>query len=160
MVSALLPLVIFLGLPLALLIIYKSNAGVMFLAACAGLVLLSSLDDAVVTTAGSVVPGEGEAYVRLSVVLLSIFFAALMFRHTVHGTKLFLHGAIVILLAGMLWVTVPGVTGLSWLQESSDLNFWLDLYSFRSIIIALGFSLSLIAVLTSRHKSKHKSKKH
>ena len=54
--------------PLLLLFVFKANAGILFLAACAGLVLLQTLDPTVVTTAGAVIPGDGESVIRLLVV--------------------------------------------------------------------------------------------
>jgi hypothetical protein len=143
--------------PMFLLFFFKTNAGMMFLSACAGLVLLGSLDPAVVTTAGAVVPGEGEAYVRLTVVILSILFASLMFRHTVKGSSLILHAFIITLLAITLWIILPGATGVSWLLENRKESLWQDINDFRSLIIATGFSLSMLSVLTHsrRHRSKH-----
>ena len=153
-----LPLVLFFGLPLAMLVMLKANAGIMFLAMCAGLVLLQSLDDVVVTTAGSVVPGEGEAYVRLAVVLLSIVFASLIFRETVRGGIFALHVLIVLLIGVTLWLTLPAVTGMSWLSESAASDMWIEVNNYRSLIITAGFALSLVAVLMNhaRHKRHHK----
>ncbi len=148
---------LFLGLPLALLFLFRTNAGVMFLAATAGLVLLGSLDPTVITTASAVVPGEGEAYVRLSIVILSILLAAMMFKGSVKGSTLFLHAGIIVFLAGTLWVLLPGATGVSWLIESTKESVWQNFYDFRSLIIAAGFSTSLLAVLTRTkgHRSRH-----
>lgn len=144
-------------LPLVLLFIFRTNAGVMFLAACAGLVLLGSLDPTVVITAGAVVPGEGEAYIRLSIVMLSVLLAAMMFKGSVKGSTLFLHAGVIVFLAGTLWVLLPSATGLSWLVDSAEETVWQRLYDFRSIIIAAGFSSSLLAVLTRTkgHRARH-----
>jgi len=143
-------------LPLLLLVLYKTNAGVMFLAACAGLVLLGSLDPTVVTTAGAVVPGEGEAYVRLSIVMLSMVLAAMMFKNSVQGSAMFLHIGVVIFLAGTLWVLLPSATGVTWLLDSTKEPIWQDIKDFESIVIAGGFSLSLFAVM-SRRKTRRSS---
>lgn len=153
-----LPVILFFGLPMLMLIMFRANAGIMFLAACTGLVLLNNLDDAVVTTAGAVVPGEGEAYVRLAVVLLTLAFAGLMFRDTVKGSSTILHGLIVIFIGATLWLTMPEATGVSWLANSLDKSWWQDVNNFRALIITAGFALSLVAVLTgrSKHKKHHK----
>lgn len=153
-----LPLVLFVFLPLAMLILLKTNAGMMFLAACTGLVLLNNLDDVVVTTAGAVVPGDGEAYVRLAVVLLTVVFSALVFRNTVDGGIMFLHGLIVLCLGAVLWLILPGATGLTWLLESASQDWWRQLNDYRALIITVGFALSLTAVLLSRskHRRNHK----
>src|SRR6056297_2640011 len=118
--------IILLGFTISLLWFFKANVGVMFLAACSGLVLLSSIDPVVITTAGSVVPSEGEAYVRLSVVLLSVVFAAMMFRNSVHGSKLLLHGMIAALLALVLLLVLPETTGVSWLVDATREPLWQD----------------------------------
>lgn len=153
-----LPVILFFGLPFLMLIMFKANAGIMFLAACAGLVLLNNLDDAVVTTAGAVVPGEGEAYVRLAVVLLTLAFAGLVFRNTVKGSSLFVHGLIVVLIGATLWLNMPEATGVSWLADSIGESWWQEANNYRALIITAGFALSLVAVLTghSKHKKHHK----
>jgi len=154
MTSLIITAVVLFAVPMFLLMFFKTNAGMMFLSACAGIVLLESLDAAVVTTAGAIVPGEGEAYVRLAVVVLSILFAALMFRNTVHGSSLVLHGFITVLLGVTLWIILPSSTGVSWLLESHDQSLWQDINDFRTLIVAAGFSLSLLSVLT-RSKRSH-----
>ena len=146
------------ALPLALLVVLKSNAGVMFLAACTGLVLLNNMDDVVVTTAGSVVPGEGEAYVRLAVVVLTLVFSALVFRNTVKGSSIFLHGLIVLFLGVTLVLNLPEVTGVSWLIDVTVTDWWQELNNYRALVITVGFALSLVAVLMNhtKHKKHHK----
>jgi hypothetical protein len=151
------PIVLFLGLPLFMLFFFKANGGIMFLAACAGLVLLNSLDPVVVTAAGAVVPGEGEAYIRLAVVLLSIVFSGLVFRGTIKGSALVLNTIIVGILAVVLWITLPSATGLSWLISSISGDYWKIINDFRTLIIAAGFALSLLAVLFG-HKKPQNSK--
>ncbi len=150
-----LPIILFLGLPLFMLFFFKANGGIMFLAACAGLVLLNSLDPVVITTAGAIVPGDGEAYIRLGVVMLSIIFSGLVFRGTTKGTALLLNTLIVVILAVMLWLTLPSVTGVSWLVESINNEHWKTVYNYQTLLIALGFALSLLAVLFGHKKPQH-----
>ncbi len=153
-----LPVILFFGLPTFMLLMFKANAGIMFLAACTGLVLLNNLDDVVVTTAGSVVPGEGEAYVRLIVVLLSLAFAGYIFRDSVKGAKTLLHGVIVLIIGTTLLLTMPEATGVSWLTDIVSESLWQDTNNYRALIITAGFALSLVALLTgrSKHKKRHK----
>ena len=148
-----------LGVPLITLFFFRSNGGILFLAACAGIVLLNSLDPVVVTTAGSIVPGEGEAYIRLIVVMLSIVFSGLVFRRTIKGSSLFLSGLIVVLTSLMLWATLPGATGVSWLIDSIDTEIWARISDFSTLIIATGLSLSLVSLLIGQ-KKEHKKSKH
>ena len=157
-IDLLLPFILFLRLPLLMLFVYKSNVGVMFLSACSGLVLLSSLDPVVVVTAGAVVPGEGEAYVRLAVVLLSIVFSGLIFRGTTHGSIVPLHVLIAVILSIVLWLTLPSATGISWLVELVENDYWIDANNFKALFVASGFSLGLIVVLLGQQKHHKKSK--
>ncbi len=152
------PLVLFLSLPLLMLFVYKTNVGIMFLSACSGLVLLSSLDPVVVVAAGAVVPGEGEAYVRLAVVLLSIVFSGLIFRGTTNGSIVPLHVFIAIILSIVLCLTLPSATGISWLVDVTENDYWNDADNYKALFVAAGFSLSLIAVLLGQQKHHKKSK--
>lgn len=148
-----------LGMPLVLVIYFRSNAAIMFLSSCAGIVLLNSLDPTVVAAAGSVVPKEGEAYVRLFVVLLAIVFSALMTRHAhKKAPLLMLHILLTICMALMLWVTLPLLIRISWMSDSTDLEPWQILQDFQTIIIAVGFALSLVTLFKRGHgkdKEKH-----
>lgn len=148
-----------LGLPLALFIVFKSNAAVMFFAACAGVVLLTTLDPTVVATAASVVPGEGEAYIRLAVVVASVAFAALLLRGSVHKpAEYMLHGLLVIVLAATLWAIMPELTNISWLEESTRQSTWEYVDDFKALVVAVGLSLSLLLLLKSRGGEKAKGK--
>ena len=155
----LLPFGIILALPLGMLFAFKSNVGVMFFAACTGLVLLGSLDSTVVTTAAAFVPGEGESYVRLTVVVLSIVFAGLTFKGMTNTSSKLLNLLLAILLAVTLALLLPAATGVSWLLTMTQNEYWQDINEFRSLIIAAGFALSLVVVLTGRQKH-HKRGKH
>lgn len=142
---------VLLGLPLILLIVFRSNAATMFLSACAGIVLLNSLDPSVVATAGAIVPGEGEAYVRLSVVILPIFFAVLLTRGAVHKiTGLPLHLVVVVLISIMLWVMLPDLTRISWLQDSTNERVWDIVKPFNTLVVAIGFAISLVLSLKQK----------
>lgn len=160
MVTVILSLVACVALPLSLLVILKSNAGVMFLAACTGIVLLQSLDPAVVTTAGAVIPMDGESIVRLLVVLMSLIFAAVMFRQTIRNSQLALHIAVTVLIGVTLWLVLPASTGLSTLLDTSSMSLWREINEFRTLIIATGFSLSLLAILMAKPPKHEKSKHH
>lgn len=150
----------FLGLPLALLVFTKANAGIMFFAACAGIVLLSSLDMTFIATAGSVVPGEGEATVRLMVVLGALTVAGLAFRGYVKGFRLVSNGLVVLLLAAMLWLQLPPLVGASWLTETMMNDAWYELRNFQSLIIASGLAISLLVIMTKEQRHKSRATKH
>ncbi len=147
------------ALPLTLLVFLNTNAGIMFLASCAGLVLLESLDPTVVTTAGAIVPGEGEAFVRLAVVLLSLVFAAVMFRNSISKAQLPVHTLIVLLLGAILTILLPSATGVTWLLDTSKESLWQNVNDYRTLLIASGFALSLLAILLAK-PAKHGKEKH
>lgn len=159
MVSVIICFVVLAGLPVALLLGLKSNAGIMFLAACAGLILLESLDPTVVTTAGAIVPGEGEAFVRLAVVLLSVIFSGVMFRHSISASQVPLHIFIALLIGVTLALILPASTGVSWLLDTTRESLWQDVNDYRTLVIAGSFSLSLLAILLAK-PAKHEKGKH
>ena len=159
MSSLLIAAFILTALTLFLIIFFKTNAGVMFLAACTGFVLLGSIDPTVITAAGAVVPSEGEAYIRLTVVLLSMIFAALLFKNTVKGMHLVFHIGIGLVLSLVLVLMLPETTGVSWLLDYVTDPVWSDVNEFRSLIIAAGFGMSLIAIMTTTKKVHRKDKK-
>jgi hypothetical protein len=145
---------IFLGIPLALLVFMKANAGIMFLTACAGIVLLGTLDTTFVATAGAVVPGEGEATVRLFVVMFSLIISGVAFRGSVRGARLISNGLVVILLAAMLWLQLPPIVGASWLVDTMQESAWQTTKAFQTLIIASGLAVSLLVIMTKDHKPK------
>jgi len=156
MVTLIASLVLFLGLPVLLLFVFKSNAGIMFLASCSGLVLLDSLDPAVVSTAGAIIPSEGEAYIRLAVVLLTMVFASMLFRNSLKSGFIPLHILVIVLLAVTLWIILPSTTGVSWLVDNSKNSIWQDTAEFKTLIVAGGISASLLVVMLQQSKrAKH-----
>ncbi len=157
MMSLILSISTLIGFVLFLLFFFKANTGVIFLAACAGLVLLQSLDPVVVSAAGAVVPSEGEAYVKLLVVLLSMVFAAMMFRNSVKPSQFIMHAILAVVTGLMLWLVLPESTGLSWLIDVTREPIWQNLKDYETLVVSLGFSLSLLTVLM--HKA-HTHRKH
>ena len=143
------------GFTLFLLVFFKANAGILFLSACAGVILLQSLDPVVISAAGAVLPSEGEAYVKLLVVLLSMLFAAMMFRHSVKPSQLAIHGLLAVVTGLLLWLLLPSTTGLSWLRSAVREDIWQTLKSYETLVVSLGFCLSLVVVLLSKGSHGH-----
>lgn len=130
----------------------------MFLAGCAGVVLLSTLDVAFVATASAVLPTrDGEAIVRLGVVMLAIAFSGIVSKSSVKGVKMVISLILVILLALMLWQQLPSVVGASWLIEATKDPMWRTVNSYQTLIVASGLMLSLFMIIP---KQKHKKSKH
>lgn len=150
--------IVLLGIPLFLVGFLKANAGMLFFAACAGLVLLESLDPAVASTAGALIPAEGESYIRIGVVMLPIAFGALMTRDTVKSSRLPGHLVLTVITALMLWLMLPKASGVSWLIESATEPMWNDVDAFKTLLIAIGFVASLVATMHPHAKHKKSSK--
>jgi len=147
-------------IPMVLVVLLKTNAGLLFFASTAGLVLLSTLDSTVLATAGSVLPGVGEAYVRLAVVVATLALTAVFFAEKVHGsTALALHSVIAVLIGFMLWMLLPEATGVSWLVDGVDNQYWQDMNRFSTLIIAATFGLSVMTVLPPRNHARAKKRK-
>ena len=138
---------------------FRTNAGIVFFATSASLLLLSTVDPVVLTTAGSLLPSEGEGYVRLAVVALPIALAVMMFRHTVSGSVVAVHVFVGLLIALTLALQLPSATGLSWLLDTIDDDYRKLANNFSMLVIALTFSLSLVVVMLSS-KKPHKKSKH
>ena len=160
MTSLLITALAIIGLCVFLTVFFGANVGVLFFAACAGLVLLDSLDPVVVSTAGALVPGEGESYVRLSIVPLSMVFAAMIFRHSVSGSQRYLHALSAVVCGLMLWLLLPEATGVSWLLSITDNKQWETINNYQTLVIAAGFSVSLLVMLLFKPHSVHTRGKH
>lgn len=144
--------------PVALALFLRANAGAMFLAGCGGIVLLSTLDPVLVTTAGAVFPTEGESIVRILVILATVVIAALLFKNSVNGYKVLLNTGISFLLGLLFMLQLPGLTGLSPLITLTQESWWQDIQLYESAIVVAGLGLSLTTVLVKKnqnHKSKH-----
>jgi hypothetical protein len=158
MISLMLSAGLILGAMLFLLFFFRANGGILFFAACTAVVLLQSLDPAVVSTAAAIVPKEGEAYVKLLVLLLSLVFAALMFKGSVKSSHLALHGVVVVVGSALLLLVLPELTALSWLLEVRSNMLWQTAKEYETLIVTLGFSLSLLALLMGKSGGGHGSK--
>ncbi len=132
----------------------------MFLAGCAGVVLLGTLDDAFVVTASAVLPiKDSEAVVRLSVVMLAIAFSGIVFKSSIKGFKQVVNWILVILLALMLWQQLPSVVGADWLVAATKDSWWGVINDYQTLIVATGLLLSLFMIMP-KEKEKHKKSKH
>ncbi len=141
------------GLPIALLTVFKSSAATMFFSTCVGLVVLSGADASLISTTASLLPvGEAEAYVRALLLVVFLVIGALLSKGTVRKSSgLLLHVLVVLFASLLLWSALPGLTGLSWLVDSSSQYAWDVVNSFQTVIATVGFIASL---LLTRPKQK------
>lgn len=145
--------------PVLLAQFMRANAGAMFLSACGGIVLLSTLDPVLVTTAGAIIPAEGEAIVRVLVVVATIVIASVLFRDTVVGMRSALNVVTGLLLGFLLLTQLPALTGLGVLIDIVNESWWRQIDDYSSLIVVAGLLVSLSMVLLKKHSHK-KHKKH
>lgn len=141
-------------------VIFKSNAAVLFLSVCAGLVLLGSLEPSVISTAGSIVPFEGENIFRLLVVVFPAIFAAVTFRGVVKSSMLPLHIILSLLGGFLLWVTLPETITFTFFSELRNFEPWKDASEFATLSVALSLLLSLTLLSLTKAGGAHHGKKH
>ncbi len=147
------------GLPIALLVVFRSSATTMFFAMCVGLVVLRGVDDSLIVAAASVLPiGEAEAYVRLLLLIVFLVIGSLLSKGSVRKSSgLLLHGFVLMFGSLMLWSVLPALTELSWLVDSTDQYAWDIASSFQTIIVTVGFIASLL-LTRPKHKAHDKHK--
>lgn len=158
MYSAIALLVALIALFLVPVVVFKANSAILFLSACAGLVILNSLEPSIVTTAGSIIPFEGESVFRLLVILLPVVFASLVFHGTIKATAMMLHILLSMVSGFCLWVILPKLVSINFVSELTNYEPWQDAVEFT----ALGLSVALLLSLTilsitknARHDKKH-----
>jgi hypothetical protein len=141
-------------------VVFKSNAAILFLSVCAGLVLLGSLEPSIISTAGSIVPFEGENIFRLLVVILPAIFAAITFRGVVKNSLLPLHILLSLSSGFVLWVTLPEIITFTFFSDLRSFEPWNDASEFVTLSVALSLLLSLALLSLTKAGGSHHGKKH
>jgi hypothetical protein len=153
---------ILVGLPLILAFVLRVNAGILFLALCAGSVLSEFVASDAIQIVNSIFPKSGDitaSVVQLVLILLPAALTILFMRRSMTGTKTFINilpAAAAGLLTALLVVPVlPG--GVRHNITSSQT--WTIMQQFQSLIIGAGAFVSLLVLWST--KPKHdKDKKH
>lgn len=134
-----------------------------FFASCAGVVLLKTLEpNSFATTAGSIIPFEGENIFRLLVVVLPVLFAAVVFRGVVHGLSTIFHVLLGLLSAVSLWLILPLSISLSWFRQLQKIEIWKDATEFTTLVVAISLiaGLALLSISKAAGASHHGKKHH
>ncbi len=155
-------LAILIGLPVLLLMLLRSNAAVVFLALCAGLVLNDNIGSDARFAASLVLPKNTSLLtqiVSISLILLPAIVAMVELRKKVSGLKLAL-GAIPAAATGLL-VALSVVPYLSPITREAirRTQIWNEVFGLRGLIIGVGVLFSIV-LLRPKHISKEDKKHH
>ena len=152
---------IFAGLVSLLLILLKTNAGVVFFSACAGSLLASQLGSDASLISSSVISNQeinkSVAYILL--VILPVLLSAVFMRGSVSTAKLVINllpsVATGLLLALLIVPLLPG--GVS--EKLVNQTIWSDLQSLQPVILVVGVISSVIMLWLTQKNSKHKKRR-
>ena len=155
-------LAILFGLPVLLLMLLRSNAAVVFLALCAGLVLNDYIGADARFAASIVAPKSTSLItqaVSISLILLPAIVGMVELRKKVSGLKLAL-GIIPATTTGLL-VALSVVPYLSPItrEQIRALTLWHNIFDVRGLILGVGVLFSIV-LLRPKHLSKEDKKHH
>ena len=148
-----------------LLILIRTNTGVVFLAVCAGSVLLAAAGKDTDLLANSIGPGMrvSSNIIEAIVVLLPGIVSAIMLRKRVSHTKMFV-AVVPAFCAAVVGLTLvyPFLSG-SFQMTLSASKGWSLVAQYYELVVVIGIITSLITIaLTTpkHHKDGHKKGKH
>jgi hypothetical protein len=150
------------GAPIVAALLLRSNAAVVFLAACAGVVLQDFLGPDAHMILEAALPRSGPLYGQIldfGLVLLPLLVTLIMLRKKSKGFKLVL-GLVPIVCTGLLMavVVIDFVSPIS-RGRITDTIIWKNISEFRGPIVGLGV-VSSLALLKPSKKSESSHKKH
>lgn len=159
--APLVTLALLIGLPAVIIFLLRANGAVVFLALCGGSVLAQFVSSDSTNILNSFRPASGTlnlSVVQLSLLFAPAFFAALLLRKSLSGTKAMVNlipavatGAVGALLAVPL---LPG--GVHHNITSNSL--WSSIDQYQSLIVAAAILVSLVGLRLNRTKRPHKGK--
>lgn len=152
------------GLPALGVFVMRSNAAIVFLALCAGNVLLKYLGEDALLLLHSFVPHGSVVYdevLSIALLLLPAFLTAIFLRKSLSGPKALIN--LIPALASGCLVAFSVVPLLSEITRNNimDTHLWSVLTQFQDLIIGVGILTSLFLLWASSKKPKeHKKKGH
>lgn len=152
------------GLPALGIFVMRSNAAIVFLALCAGSILLKYIGEDAALLLHSFVPHGSVVYdevLSITLLLLPAVLTAFFLRKSLSGPKALIN-LVPALAAGCL-VALSVVPLLSEITRNNIMNthLWTVLTQFQDLIVGLGILTSLFLLWASQKKSKeHKKKGH
>ncbi len=154
-------LALLIGLPAVIVFLLRANGAVVFFALCAGSVLATFVSSDSANILNSFIPKSGTvnlSLVQLALLYAPAFFAALLLRKSLSGTKAMFNivpavatGTVGALLAVPL---LPGGVHHNIISNS----VWTSIDQYQSLIVAVAVLISLIGIRLNRSKSSKKGK--
>ena len=147
-------------LPLVLLLVLRSNAAIVFLAVCSGVLLQQQFGPDAHLILDAVLPRSSSVYgqvLDICLVALAPLIAMIMLRNKAKGLK-YLLGIIPGVCTGLLMVLaiVPFVSSITQ-DNMKATEFWRNLYEFRGAVVLLGVVSSLLIITPGKkHEDAHK----
>lgn len=157
-----LPLIILgilIGLPILLVLLLRSNASVVFLALCGGIVLAKYIGSDASLLLSMALPGAGlvgQQVLNATLILLPPLAAAISLRKKAAGIKLILNIIPALAVGGLVALsTVPYISPIT-RENVMDTNTWHILDLAQGMIVGVGVLSSLILLKPSRKKEGRK----
>jgi len=156
-------LALLIGLPIILLFLFRSNAAIVFLALCAGSILLKYVGNDASLLFNSFFSHSSSVVDQVTdIVLLTLpaILTAVFLRHSVSGAKAFLNLLPAVATGGLLALSL--VPLLSPITSSNVMatQAWSYLQQFQSLIVGAGAFTSLLLLWATSRKKHDKDKKH
>lgn len=153
-------LLVLLAAPVAILVVLKVNAALVFLSACLGAVLLRFIGDEAARFAELFLPFLNGDNLKLAIMLLPVILSVIFLRGTVRGGRHFTNILPVIGTAFLL--VLLGVPLLpADLANSVTASFaWEKLSQFQTLVIAVSALVSLLFIWSQHRKPSSKHSKH
>ena len=152
---------LFVGVPIALILLFRSNAAIIFLSLCVGDLLVHYVGTDAITAASNRVSANNlPSIVQIGLLLLPAFLSLLLLRKSVSPSKLPLN---VVAAVGVGLVTAILVVPLlpGGVQANVVNNvWWTRAAPYQKWVIAGGSAVALIGVWFARGGSRAHSKKH
>lgn len=156
-------LAVLVGVPIILLLVLRSNAAVVFLALCAGLVLQIYIGEDAALLLAMITPESGPAARQVlngTLILLPPLATAIMLRKKAKGLKLILNLIPAAAVGGLtVMAIVPHISPIT-NQKILESAYWRYLEDAQVLIVGLGVLSSLLLIKPSRKKDDDKKKKH
>lgn len=157
-----LPLIILgllIGLPVILIFLLRSNASVVFLALCAGVVLTKYIGSDASLVLSMALPKAGlvgQQVLNASLVLLPPLATLISLRKKASGMKLILNIIPALAVGGLVALSITPYISPITRDKVMATNTWHVLELTQGMVVGLGILSSLILLKPSRKKEAHK----
>lgn len=145
-----------------ILLVLRTNSGVVFFGVCAGSVLASQIyDEASIISSMIIKDGDlNKSIVSIALILLPAVFCAIFLRGSVGASKFLFNFIPSFAVGGLLVLLITPLLGQNESSQVLTSNIWGVLQRYQPLILASGTLSSMALIwLTQRTNKKHKNKK-